>query len=76
MRRTRSSGSPPSPGSPAKMSERGLKFVYMGVMVGIRNPKAHEFVNQQDPQRSLEYLAMASILMRRLDDADAASERV
>lgn len=63
-------------GQSGQDEQRGLKFVYMGVMVGIRNPKAHEVVNQQDPQRSVEYLAMASILMRRLDDADAASERV
>lgn len=57
-------------GQSGQDEQRGLKFVFMGVMVGVRNPKAHEIVNQQDPQRALEYLAMASILMRRLDDAE------
>lgn len=63
------------PGLSGQDEQRGLKFVFMGVMVGVRNPKAHEIVNQQDPQRALEYLAMASILMRRLDDAEGTSER-
>lgn len=50
--------------------QRGCKFIFMGAIVGIRNPKAHEAIQQGDPQRALEYLAMASILMRRLDDAE------
>lgn len=47
----------------------GFKFIFMGAMSGIRNPKGHERVIQNDPQRTLEYLAFASVLMRRLDDA-------
>jgi hypothetical protein len=40
------------------------------VAQGIRNPKGHELIGRgDDPQRALEYLALASILMRRLDDA-------
>jgi hypothetical protein len=41
----------------------------MGVTQGIRNPKGHELVAQDDPQRALEYLALVSVLFRRLDDA-------
>lgn len=49
--------------------QRGFKFLFMGATVGIRNPKGHELVRQDDPQRAIEYLAFASVLMRRLDDA-------
>ncbi len=49
--------------------QAGLRFVFAGVMRGIRNPKGHELVEQDDPQRAIEYLAMISILFRRLDDA-------
>jgi uncharacterized protein (TIGR02391 family) len=52
--------------------QEGFRFLFMGAIVGIRNPKAHEFVNQTDPQRAIEYLAFASVLMRRLDDAKTA----
>ncbi len=44
----------------------------MGVIQGIRNPKSRTEVRQRDPQRTLEYLAPASLLMRRLDDAAVA----
>lgn len=56
-------------GESGESEQRGFKFLFMGAMAGIRNPKAHEFVQQRDPKRALEYLAFASVLMRRLDDA-------
>lgn len=46
-----------------------LLLVFMGAIQGIRNPKGHELVGQDDPQRALEYLALVSVLFRRLDDA-------
>lgn len=49
--------------------QEGLKLVFMGVSKGLRNPKGHELVRQDDPQRALEYLALVSVLFRRLDDA-------
>jgi len=45
--------------------QEGFRFLYMGAMVGIRNPKAHEDIRQIDPYKALEYLAFASLLMRR-----------
>lgn len=47
----------------------GFKFLFMGAVAGIRNPKSHELVRQDNAQRVIEYLAFASILMRRLDDS-------
>ena len=50
--------------------------MFMGLSQGIRNPKGHELVKQDDPQRALEYLADASQrLFRRLDDAAAKAPR-
>lgn len=49
--------------------QEGFRFIFMGAIQGIRNPKGHELVTQTDAQRALEYLAIASVLFRRLDDA-------
>ena len=51
--------------------QEGFKFIFMGTMLGIRNPKAHEELVATQEDRALEYLALASLLMRRLDDAEA-----
>jgi uncharacterized protein (TIGR02391 family) len=59
-------------GTDSEQDEReGFQLVFMGVMQGIRNPKAHELNDPLDPDRAFEYLAVASLLMRRLDDAEA-----
>ena len=50
--------------------QAGFKFLYMGAILGIRNPKAHDNVANPDEARTLEYLSFASLLMRRLDDAN------
>jgi len=49
--------------------QEGFKLLFIGAIVGIRNPKGHGAVPQDDPKRTLEYLAFASLLMHRLDDA-------
>jgi uncharacterized protein (TIGR02391 family) len=56
-------------GQSGESEQEGFKFLFMGAVMGVRNPKAHEAVAQLDPQRTLEYLGFASILLRRLDDA-------
>jgi uncharacterized protein (TIGR02391 family) len=50
--------------------QEGFKLIFMGAMLGIRNPKAHEELAITQEDRALEYLALASLLMRRLDDAE------
>ena len=55
-------------GQSGKDEREGFRFIFMGVIQGIRNPKGHELVEQTDAQRTLECLAMASVLFRRLDD--------
>jgi uncharacterized protein (TIGR02391 family) len=52
-----------------KDEQRGFRFIYAGSMEGIRNPKAHDIIVQKNPFKTLEYLALASLLFRRLDEA-------
>ncbi|CAM4138364.1 TIGR02391 family protein [Corynebacterium belfantii] len=47
--------------------QAGFHALFRGAMLGIRNPAAHELAAEQDPQEALEYLALASLLHRRLD---------
>jgi uncharacterized protein (TIGR02391 family) len=47
-----------------KDEQEGFMFLFMGAMEGIRNPKAHENIIQNDPYRALEYLGLASLLMK------------
>jgi len=44
--------------------QEGFMFLFMGAMEGIRNPKAHENIIQNDPLRTVEYLCLASLLMK------------
>jgi len=46
--------------------QEGFKFLFMGAMVGIRNPKAHDFIEMKDPYKTLEYLAFASLLLKKI----------
>lgn len=52
-----------------KDEQIGFKFLFMGAMTGIRNPNAHEIVNQSDSYRTLYYLALANLLMVRVDES-------
>jgi uncharacterized protein (TIGR02391 family) len=49
--------------------QEGFMFLFMGAMAGIRNPKAHDNVPQPDPHRTLQYLALASLLCIRVDES-------
>ena len=55
--------------------QEGFKFLFMGAMVGIRNPKAHDTVVQTDPYRTLEYLGFASLLLRRAEEGKVKRPR-
>jgi len=53
--------------------QKGFMFIFMGAMIGIRNPKAHERVIQLDSVKTLEYLTFASLLVRRVDEAQVVT---
>ncbi len=49
--------------------QRGFKSIFAGASAGIRNPRGHEADFADTPGAALDYLALASILLRRLDAA-------
>lgn len=55
--------------SPDADEQQGFMWLYTGAVMGIRNPKAHRIIEQKDPQRALEWLSFASVLLRILDDS-------
>jgi len=48
--------------------QKGFRFIFAGVITGVRNPKAHTIVIQKDPFKTLEYLSLASLLFKCLDE--------
>jgi uncharacterized protein (TIGR02391 family) len=48
--------------------QEGFRFIFMGVMRGIRNPIAHKCTNWSDPSLALKYLCMISLLFEKLDN--------
>lgn len=51
-----------------KAEQRGTMNLFKGI-VGIRDKKAHLNFVQSDPIRTIEYLSLASLLLRLLDEA-------
>jgi uncharacterized protein (TIGR02391 family) len=49
--------------------QRGYKCIFAGASAGIRNPRGHEVDMADTPDEALDYLALASLLLRRLDAA-------
>lgn len=47
----------------------GYKFIFAGSQSAIRNPRGHELETEDTPDECLDYLALASLLIRRLDAA-------
>jgi len=52
-----------------KDEQEGFMHIFAGVMHGIRNPKGHEVLNLKDQVKALEYLALISLLFRRLEES-------
>ena len=52
-----------------KNEQTGFKHLFIGSQMGIRNPRSHENVKQEDPIITLHYLGIASLLMKRIDQA-------
>jgi uncharacterized protein (TIGR02391 family) len=50
--------------------QAGYRFLFMGAMLGIRNVEAHTAAQKLDPLRALEFLSFASLLARKLDEAE------
>jgi uncharacterized protein (TIGR02391 family) len=48
--------------------QQGMMFLYAGAMLALRNPRAHEII-EDDPEKALEYIAFLSLLAKSLDKA-------
>ncbi len=48
--------------------QEGFKFIYAGAITGIRNPRGHEVGHKDKIEDCLDYLVLASMLLRRLDE--------
>lgn len=52
-----------------KDEQRGYRFIFSGAMMAIRNPRGHEVEATDDPDVCLDHLALASLLLRRLEQS-------
>lgn len=48
--------------------QKGFMEMLRGFITGVRNPLAHNPAKPEDPQKAFEYLVMASLFCRRIDD--------
>jgi uncharacterized protein (TIGR02391 family) len=68
-------GTPPAVGlnpgmTKSEQSEQeGFKFLFAGAILGVRNPRGHRTGISDDPDTCLDHLSLASMLLRRLDEA-------
>ena len=51
--------------------QKGMMMLFSGAMTGLRNPRAHEFI-EEDPERALEFIAFISLLAKMVDRAESA----
>jgi uncharacterized protein (TIGR02391 family) len=53
--------------------QRGYRHMFAGAQSAIRNPRGHDTELVDSPDLCLDHLALASVLLRRLDDAGLRS---
>lgn len=56
-------------GQDADDERAGFALLFTGALQALRNPRGHGQPILDQPEETLEYLALASLLMRRLDIA-------
>ena len=52
-----------------KDEQSGFRFMFAGAVSAVRNPRGHEFSQFDSAQTCLDHLSLASLLMRRLEEA-------
>jgi uncharacterized protein (TIGR02391 family) len=53
-------------GRNAQDEREGFRFLFVGAMAGLRNPRAHGADLPDSEVEAIEYLALASALLRRI----------
>ena len=56
-------------GDSDKDEQFGYRYIFAGAQSGIRNPRGHETELTDSPDLCLDHLSLASILLRKLDEA-------
>ena len=54
-------------GENEKNEQKGFKFIFAGVVAGIRNPRAHTTDYPETMDQCLDHLSLASLLLRKLE---------
>lgn len=49
--------------------QKGYQFLFAGTMLAIRNPRGHEYDVIDTPDKCLDHLTLASLLIRRLEES-------
>ncbi|MGD0349805.1 MAG: TIGR02391 family protein [Verrucomicrobiota bacterium] len=52
-----------------KDEQKGFQFLFAGSVLAIRNPRGHEYGIRDTPDTCLDHLSLASLLIRRLEQA-------
>jgi uncharacterized protein (TIGR02391 family) len=52
-----------------KDEQKGFQFLFAGSVLAIRNPRGHEHSVVDSPDKCLDHLILASMLLRRLEEA-------
>jgi uncharacterized protein (TIGR02391 family) len=52
-----------------KDEQQGYKFLFVGSVLAIRNPRGHEVGIRDTPDTCLDHLSLSSMLLRRLEQA-------
>lgn len=47
--------------------QKGFMMLFTGAVIGIRDPKGHDNIEQKDPKVAMQYIAFASLLCRMVD---------
>ncbi len=55
--------------------QMGYKFIFAGSQSAIRNPRGHDIDVEDSLDQCLDHLALASLLIRRLDDAGVREDQ-
>ncbi len=51
-----------------KDEQQGMMFLFAGAVLGLRNPRAHKLL-EDSPEEALDYIALLSLLAKRLEGA-------
>ena len=54
--------------------QKGFLKIFLGAFQGIRNPKAHSLDHDLTEQKAAQYLVFASLLARRVEEAERIEE--